>query len=140
MRRALVIVLAVASASLVFGCTQIKKPVATPRAALQRIHFDFDSSAIKSEYEPVLRNNAQWMQEHRGAVVTIAGYCDERGSVEYNIALGDRRANSAKNYLMSLGVPASAMRTISYGEENPLCTQHNDSCWWQNRRDEFAAH
>lgn len=139
MKRLMVVVLAVACASVVFGCAQKKKPAA-PAANLQRIHFDFDKSNIKPEYEPVLRGNATWMQANQKSVVTIEGHCDERGSIEYNIALGDRRANSAKGYLTNLGIPDNRLNTISYGKERPLCTEHNESCWWQNRRDEFVAH
>lgn len=141
MKKLVVVVLAVACASLVFGCAQHqKKPVAKGAAELQRIHFDFDKSNIKPEYEPVLQGNASWIQGNPKSVVTIEGHCDERGSIEYNIALGDRRAVSAKNYLMNLGVAGERLNTISYGEERPLCTQHTESCWWQNRRDEFVAH
>jgi peptidoglycan-associated lipoprotein len=135
----MLVVLAVACASLVFGCAQQQKKPAKASAALQRIHFDFDRSNIKPEYEPVLRGNAAWMQANPSAAVTIEGHCDERGSVEYNIALGDRRAGSAKNYMTNLGVADGRMNTVSYGKERPLCTQHNESCWWQNRRAEFVA-
>ena len=138
MKRISYAVVAVACAFVVFGCAQ-KKP-AKP-VSLQRIHFDFDRSNIKPEYEPVLRDNASWMQAHKNKHrnVTIEGHCDERGSIEYNIALGDRRAKSAKRYMTNLGVNRNRMSTISYGEERPLCTQHNESCWWQNRRAEFVA-
>jgi peptidoglycan-associated lipoprotein len=140
MKRVSFAVVAVACAFVVFGCAQ-KKPAKAPKpVGLQRIHFDFDRSNIKPEYEPVLRDNANWLQAHKGRNVTIEGHCDERGSIEYNIALGDRRANSAKSYLTNLGVSSGRMSTISYGEERPLCTQHNESCWWQNRRAEFVAH
>lgn len=140
MKRVLVlVVLAVACGALIVGCAQQKKPVAKAGAALQRIHFDFDKSNIKPEYEPVLRGNAQWMQEHAKTAVTVEGHCDERGSIEYNIALGDRRASSAKGYMVNLGVADSRFKTVSYGEERPLCTEHNESCWWQNRRAEFIA-
>jgi peptidoglycan-associated lipoprotein len=139
MKRISFAVVVVACAFVVFGCAQ-KKPVKAARPTLQRIHFDFDRSNIKPEYEPVLRDNASWMQAHKGSKLTIEGHCDERGSIEYNIALGDRRANSAKRYLRNLGVSSNRMSTISYGEERPLCTQHNESCWWQNRRAEFVSH
>lgn len=141
MKRISYLVAAVVCAFMVFGCAQQqKKPkAAKAKATLQRIHFDFDRSFIKSEYEPVLKGNADWMRSNSNTNVTIEGHCDERGSIEYNIALGDRRANSAKSYMMNLGITASRLSTISYGEERPLCTQHNESCWWQNRRDEFVA-
>lgn len=142
MKRMLVLLVsvAVAGAFLTYGCAQQKKPkVAKETKGLQRIHFDFDRSNIKSEYEPVLKANASWLQDHKDTKVTIEGHCDERGSNEYNIALGDRRAGSAKGYMKNLGVGADRMSTISYGEERPLCKEHNESCWWQNRRDEFVA-
>lgn len=137
MKRVLLGVVAVACALAIVNCAQ-KKP-AKPKAGLQRIHFDFDKSNIKPEYEPVLRGNANWMQAKTNTSVTIEGHCDERGSIEYNLALGDRRANSAKGYLVKLGIPSKSLSTISYGEERPLCTQHNEGCWWQNRRAEFVA-
>lgn len=140
MKRFALVVMAVACAFMVFGCAQKKKPKAAKTTeGLQKIHFDFDKSNIKPEFEPVLKANAAWMQANSGSKVTIEGHCDERGSVEYNIALGDRRANSAKNYLKNLGVADSRMSTISYGKERPVCTQHNESCWWQNRRAEFVG-
>ncbi len=141
MKRLAFAVVAVACAAMVFGCAQHqKKPRAKAAPGLQRIHFDFDKSNIKPEYEPVLQGNAEWMRAHSDKTVTIEGHCDERGSIEYNIALGDRRAKSAKSYLTNLGIPDGRMNTISYGKERPLCTQHTESCWWQNRRDEFVAY
>lgn len=107
-------------------------------SALQKIHFDFDKYNIKSEYEGTLKGNADWLQKNKKTSV-IEGHCDERGTAEYNIALGDRRAKSAKNYLSNLGLEASRMSTVSYGEERPIAACHNESCWWQNRRDEFVA-
>lgn len=139
MRKVSVVVLAVACVFLIFGCAQKKKEVKAAAAGLQRIHFDFDKSNIKPEYEPVLRGNASWMQTNAKTGVTIEGHCDERGSIEYNLALGDRRAKSAEGYIVNLGVPQGRFSTISYGEERPLCTQHDESCWWQNRRAEFVG-
>ncbi|MFH1653864.1 MAG: peptidoglycan-associated lipoprotein Pal [Pseudomonadota bacterium] len=120
------------------GCAR-KKTTTAVQADLQRVHFDFDRSNIKSEYQGTLASNAKWMQANANTNVTIEGHCDERGSVEYNIALGDRRANSTKSYLKNLGVSATRMNTISYGKERPLCTEHNESCWWRNRRADFVA-
>jgi len=141
MKRLALVALAIGCASLAFGCAQQqKKPKAVKaKAGLQRIHFDFDRSNIKPEYEPVLKGNAAWMQANSGSSFTVEGHCDERGSVEYNIALGDRRANSAKSYMTKLGIPDNRVSTISYGEERPLCTEHNEGCWWQNRRAEFVG-
>ncbi len=140
MKKVAYLLVAVAVGFMMFGCSQKKAPkAAASPTGLQRIHFDFDKSNIKAEFEPVLKGNADWIKGHDKTKVTIEGHCDERGSVEYNIALGDRRANSAKSYLTKLGVGADRLSTISYGEERPLCTQHDESCWWQNRRDEFVA-
>ena len=141
MKRLAIAVLAIGCAFMVFGCAnQQKKPKAAKATeGLQRIHFDFDKSNIKAEFEPVLKANAAWMQANSGSKVTVEGHCDERGSVEYNIALGDRRANSAKSYMGKLGIPDNRMSTISYGKERPLCNEHNESCWWQNRRAEFVG-
>ena len=122
------------------GCQQTKQvrpKRAAPVSDLQRIHFDYDRSAIKSEYKSVLEGNANWMKDHSGAKVVVEGHCDERGSTEYNIALGWRRARSTKNYMVSLGISPSRLVTKSYGEERSLCTESNESCWWKNRRAEF---
>lgn len=135
----LLVATAVAGAMVSYGCQQKKVKTAKKEVGLQRIHFDFDRSNIKSEYEPTLKTNAGWLQDHKDTNVTIEGHCDERGSIEYNIALGDRRANSTKGYMKNLGVASGRMSTISYGKERPLCTQHDESCWWQNRRAEFVA-
>jgi peptidoglycan-associated lipoprotein len=140
MKRIAFAVVAVACAFMVFGCSQKKPKAAKAAPGLQRIHFDFDQSSVKPEYQPVMQGNAAWMQKHKKANLTVEGNCDSRGSVEYNIALGDRRAQSAKSYLMNLGIPANRLSTISYGKERPLCTQQTESCWWQNRRDDFVAH
>lgn len=139
MKRSLVlVVVAVLVASFfAYGCAKKKTDVA--KSDLQTIHFDFDKSNIKSEYEPVLRSNATWMQNHAKEKVTIEGHCDERGSPEYNIALGDRRANSASGYMKKLGVDADRMRTVSYGEERPVCNGHDEGCWWKNRRADFLT-
>lgn len=118
------------------GCQQLRG-TGKEVAELKRIHFDFDQSAIKAEYRPVLAGNAAWLKGHASTDVVIEGHCDERGSTEYNIALGHRRANSAKRYLESLGVGSGRMTTKSYGEEQPLCREGNESCWWKNRRAEF---
>ena len=129
------VVLALVAMAFV-GCAQ-QKPVTTK--GLQRIHFDFDRYNVKSEYVPAMQANAGWLKSHPSTKVVIEGHCDNRGTQEYNIGLGDRRARSGKSYLVNLGVDPSRVSTISYGEERPLCTQNTESCWWQNRRDEFVA-
>ncbi|MDD1679671.1 MAG: OmpA family protein, partial [Methanomicrobiales archaeon] len=79
------------------------------------------------------------LQEFPNAVITVEGHCDERGSAEYNLGLGDRRATSAKDFLVQLGVPADKLKTISYGKERPVCTESNEECWQRNRRAHFSA-
>lgn len=108
-------------------------------AELQRIHFDFDQFTLSAEARDLLAANAAYMQANGAVRVRIEGYCDERGSDEYNIALGDRRAKAAKDYLVSLGVDPSRLETISYGEEMPLDPSSNEAAWAKNRRDEFKA-
>lgn len=101
------------------------------------IFFAFDKYDLQAEARERLAKNATFLKSEPSFVVTIQGHCDERGTNDYNIALGDRRANAAKEYLGSLGVPASRIQTVSYGEERPTCTQANESCWGRNRRGEF---
>lgn len=129
-------VLAIAGAGLLAaGCAQ--QTTRSTAKGLGRIHFDFDKSFIKPEFEPVLKDNAAWLKSRPGKNLTVEGHCDERGTNEYNIALGDRRANSAKNYLVNSGVESGRLSTVSYGEERPMEACHNESCWWKNRRAEF---
>ncbi len=96
--------------------------------------FDFDKYDIKDTYKPLLQSVYSWMMKNTGAKLSVEGHCDERGTNEYNLALGDRRAKAVKDYLVSLGVPSSRVETISYGEEKPACTEHNEDCWTKNRR------
>jgi peptidoglycan-associated lipoprotein len=103
------------------------------------IHFDFDKSDIRDDDRPILRKIADWMIEHPSVKLVIEGHCDERGTNEYNLALGDRRASAAKQYLVSLGVSMDRLSTVSYGEERPICTEHNESCWQRNRRAHFVV-
>jgi peptidoglycan-associated lipoprotein len=108
-------------------------------AGLADIHFDYDKYNIKDDARATLDNNGRWMKDHPGVHVKIEGHCDERGTNEYNLALGERRAQAAKRYLTALGIDASRLSTISYGEERPQCSSHDESCYAQNRRDHFAA-
>lgn len=121
------------------GCQQQRKPkaAASPKG-LERIHFDFDRSDIKSEYKKTLESNAAWLKKNSDTKITVEGHCDERGTEEYNMALGHHRSNAAKSYLVSLGIDGSRLRTTSLGEERPLENCHNESCWWKNRRAEFV--
>jgi peptidoglycan-associated lipoprotein len=102
------------------------------------IFFDFDKSFVKLEYRPVLHEKAAFLKDYPDMRVRIEGNCDERGTNEYNLALGDRRSNSAKNFLVSLGIAADRIETISYGEERPRALGHNEDSWSQNRRDDFV--
>lgn len=104
----------------------------------ESVYFDFDRSIIKPEYIPVLKDKAEYLRDNPNAHVRIEGNCDERGTNEYNLALGERRANSAKKFLVSLGISPERIDTISYGEERPLALGHNKEAWAQNRRDDFV--
>jgi peptidoglycan-associated lipoprotein len=101
------------------------------------IYFDFDKYDLKPEARERLSKNADFMKQNGMFVVEIQGHCDERGTNDYNIALADRRANAAREYMVTLGIPAARLKTVSFGEERPVCTDHNESCWWRNRRGEF---
>jgi len=105
----------------------------------EEIHFDFDKYVLTPQAMMVLDDKAAYLREHPEVRVLVEGHCDDRGSNEYNLALGDRRANSAKSYLVKSGVAESRITTISYGEEQPLCMQQNESCWYRNRRGHFSA-
>jgi peptidoglycan-associated lipoprotein len=105
---------------------------------LKDVHFDFDKYDIRPEDGPVLRENAALLMKSPAVKVQIEGHCDERGTAEYNLALGERRANSTKKYLVSLGVPTDRLSTISYGEEAPLDPGHHEEAWAKNRRAHFV--
>ena len=102
------------------------------------IFFDYDAYTVRSDAQTTITQDASFLQSHPTAKILIAGYCDDRGSAEYNLALGQNRANAAKNALVQAGVDASRIRTISYGKEKQFCTQQNESCWQQNRRAQFT--
>ena len=103
------------------------------------IYFDFDKASLTPAAQDNLLRKAEWLRENSDVTVTIEGHCDSRGTNEYNLALGDRRAESAKAFLVDLGIGATRITTISYGEERPVCTQQNDECWSKNRRDNFVV-
>jgi peptidoglycan-associated lipoprotein len=113
------------------------EPVA--KATLEPIYFDFDKSNLKNDTTATLDKNAEWLSKNSTAKIRIEGNCDERGTIEYNVALGERRANSAKQYLIKLGVGADRLSTISYGKEKPLDPGHNEAAWTKNRRDDFRV-
>jgi len=104
----------------------------------EAIYFDFDKSFIRLEYRPILQEKAAFLKDYPDTQVRIEGNCDERGTNEYNLALGDRRGSSAKNFLISLGIAADRIETISYGEERRLALGHDEASWSQNRRDDFV--
>jgi peptidoglycan-associated lipoprotein len=110
-----------------------------PGIKLSPIYFAFDDFSLTEEAKETLIENAAWSLNNPQKKVVIGGNCDERGSNEYNLALGQRRANSAQKYLVNLGVPASQLSTISYGEEKPVDSGHNEEAWTKNRRDEFVT-
>ncbi len=101
------------------------------------IYFDFDKSGIRPDMRPVMDQKGQFLLEYPSVRVQIEGHCDERGTAEYNVALGNRRAQTAKDYLVSLGVSASRIDTVSYGEERPTDPRHHEAAWAQNRRAKF---
>ena len=108
-------------------------------AGMERVLFDFDQFTLSAEARGILGNNAKYLQANSGTNVVIEGHCDERGSDEYNLALGESRALAAKSYLVSLGISAKRLSVISYGEEKPLSKGAGESAWGQNRRAEFKA-
>lgn len=100
--------------------------------------FDFNKSDIRDEAREALTKDAEFLRSYPDIRITLEGHCDERGSTEYNIGLGERRAQAAKNYLVSLGIPAARIDTVSWGKEHPFCTEHDEACWQQNRRAHFV--
>lgn len=123
---------------------QPEKETAKERAAakaegLETIYFDFDRAFIRDDARSVMKANAEWLKANPKVQIKIEGNCDERGTIEYNQALGQRRAASAKKYLTDLGISAKRISLISYGKEKPICSQGNEDCWQKNRRDDFVA-
>ena len=108
-------------------------------AALKEVYFDFDKYDIRPEDAKTLDTNATWLKSNADNLVLIEGHCDERGTNEYNLALGERRAKATMNYLVSQGIQANRITIISYGEERPVCTEHTEACWAKNRRASFLV-
>jgi peptidoglycan-associated lipoprotein len=108
------------------------------RQNVQTIYFDFDKSDVRPDQVSRLEADASWLKQHRGVKFTIEGDCDERGSAEYNLGLGDRRANSVKEFLIKEGVDSSSINTISYGKERPVCREATEECYQKNRRAAFS--
>jgi peptidoglycan-associated lipoprotein len=107
--------------------------------ALKPIYFAFDKSEIRPADAKILDGSAAYLKANPNQLVLIEGHCDERGTSEYNLALGERRAKAAANYLVANGIEAGRITTISYGKERPVCTEHNESCWSRNRNDMFLT-
>lgn len=103
------------------------------------IFYDYDSYDVNSAAQPTIAQDASFLNQHPNLKVVIGGYCDERGSTEYNLALGENRANAAKQALVTAGVGPDRLRTVSYGKEKQFCTDHSESCWQQNRRAQFSV-
>ena len=114
-------------------------PAATPfEQAVHDAYFDYDKADIRSDSREALAQTAEYLKANPSIRITIEGHCDERGSTEYNLGLGDRRSAAVREYLVSLGVSADRMNTVSFGKEKPFCLEHNETCWQQNRRGHFV--
>ena len=106
---------------------------------LDDVFFDLDKSSFREDAKPALQKDADWMKKWTSVAVTLEGHCDSRGSAEYNLGLGNRRATAVKDYLVSLGVPAGRVTVVSKGKEQPFCRDENEGCWQQNRRGHFVV-
>jgi peptidoglycan-associated lipoprotein len=102
------------------------------------VYFDYDKSTVRGDQQSSIQADIAFLNQHPNISITIEGHCDERGSTEYNLALGDQRASAVKNALTSGGISASRIKTISYGKEKPFCSESNEACWQQNRRGHFV--
>ena len=126
--------------------TQAPPPPPVPTASEQDlfnqnvkdVYFDYDKSDVRGDQQTAIQADAQFLSQHPNVSFTVEGHCDERGSTEYNIALGDKRATAVKSALIAAGVNASRIKTISYGKEKPFCSESNEACWQQNRRGHFV--
>lgn len=118
---------------------EAKEKAAAAVPGLQPVYFDFDQSFIRPEAREIMRANAEWLKAHPQVKIKIEGNCDERGTREYNQALGQRRAANAKKYLTNLGISATRISLLSYGKEKPGCAESTESCWEKNRRDDFIV-
>ena len=126
--------------------TQAAPPPPPPSASEQDlfnqnvkdVYFDYDRADVRGDQQAAIQADAQFLSQHPNVSFTVEGHCDERGSTEYNIALGDKRATAVKSALIAAGVNASRIKTISYGKEKPFCSESNEACWQQNRRGHFV--
>ncbi len=114
-------------------------PVTPPSSPLKDVFFDFDRYDLSADARAVLRSNADWLKSNPAVRVEIEGHCDERGTSEYNLALGAKRAQAAREYLATLGIAPQRLSSTSFGEEIPVCKESNESCWKQNRRARFVV-
>ena len=105
---------------------------------LADVYFDLDQYGVRDDARPMLQKNADYLKRWPSLRITVEGHCDERGTAEYNLALGERRSTAVKGYLVSLGVPESSITVISKGKETPFCSDSNEACWQQNRRGHFV--
>jgi peptidoglycan-associated lipoprotein len=135
-----------ANASVSVSVTAAAPPPAAPQQSIEELFsanvkdafFDFNKSDLRPDARDALTKDAEFLRSYPQVRVSIEGHCDERGSTEYNLGLGQRRAQAAKDYLVSLGIPADRMETVSWGKERPFCTEHTEECWQQNRRAHFV--
>jgi peptidoglycan-associated lipoprotein len=131
---------ATASASVEVAAPEAAPPAAQPNLSdlfdqnVKDAYFDTDKAELRSDARDALTKDAEFLRSYPQVHVSIEGHCDERGSTEYNLALGQSRAEAAKNFLVSLGITADRMETVSWGKERPVCTEHNEDCWQRNRR------
>lgn len=116
----------------------IESSVIELQKKIQDVYFDYDKYNIREDSKAVIKNLADLLVKNTAIKVVIEGHCDERGTNEYNLGLGDKRANAVKQYLLSLGVPSKRIETVSYGEEKPVCRESNEDCWSKNRRAHFV--
>ena len=112
---------------------------ATAKSPISDINFDYDSSGIRPDARAILKTNADYLLKHKTSSVVVEGHCDERGTAEYNMALGQKRAQETKKYLINLGIQESIIKTVSYGEERPLDPNNNEEAWDKNRRAHFVV-
>jgi peptidoglycan-associated lipoprotein len=116
-----------------------KEAAAKGAAGLQPIYFDFDRSFVRDDGKPVMKANAEWLKANPKVKIRIEGNCDERGTIEYNQALGQRRAAATKKYLTDLGISANRINLISFGKEKPICRESTEECWQKNRRADLVS-
>ncbi|MDA8100899.1 MAG: peptidoglycan-associated lipoprotein Pal [Nitrospiraceae bacterium] len=118
---------------------QAKEAAARANAGLQAVYFDYDRATIREDAKAAMKANAEYLKANPKMKISIEGNCDDRGTIEYNQALGQRRSSSAKKYLTAMGITAKRISLVSYGKEKPACTEDTDACWQKNRRDDFVA-